>query len=404
MILQPTVKFCPSIEEIGESVWSNLVGRDNPFTRYEFLHALEVSQCTTARSGWKPNHLVVSESDSVLAIVPLYEKTNSYGEYVFDWAWASAYENNGFQYYPKLVTAVPFTPSFEKRLFFKKNLDSENQQHLVRIIFEHIKIHAAEIDASSWHVLFPEKAQQDLLVEGGLMPRIACQFHWRNQDYQSFDDFLAKLSSRKRKNIRKEREQVKRQGIDFEILEGHEIREHHWRTFHHFYRSTYDMRGMTAYLNLRFFEKLSITMPENLVLILATQDQAEDDFVEQQLHSDHALLDQPYIAGALFFKSSDRLFGRYWGALRDYPCLHFETCFYRGQEYCIANGLKTFDPGAQGEHKILRGFEPTKTYSSHWVANDMFARAIKDFLKEDAGHVERYIEQAKSLLPFKKLE
>lgn len=317
--------------------------------------------------------------------MPLFIKTNSYGEYVFDWAWASAYESNGFKYYPKLLTAIPFTPSYGPRLFVNPQQTIHSSPQIVALVVDAVKNRAREIDASSWHILFPEQALHQQLCSAGLQARTACQFHWKNVNYASFDDFLATLNSRKRKSIRKERRTVCEQGIEYDSLEGAEIDDSHWNAFYRFYCNTYDMRGMQAYLSREFFQLLGSTMPENLYLLLAKKK-------------------GEYVAGALFFKSSDRLFGRYWGSSNDYPCLHFETCFYRGQEYCIEQGLKTFDPGAQGEHKILRGFEPTLTYSNHWIENAMFDRAIADFLVEDQRQVKRYMEEARSLLPYKKLD
>ncbi|PCJ20271.1 MAG: GNAT family N-acetyltransferase, partial [SAR86 cluster bacterium] len=241
---------------------------------------------------------------------------------------------------------------------------------------------AESIGASSWHILFPKPQEHDEFEQLGIASRIGSQFHWFNKGYTSFDDFLDTLNSRKRKSIRKERQKVKDQNITFKITEGENIDEQQWQHFIQFYESTYMMRGMQGYLNKEFFQTLSQTMPEQLFMITAVQDTQD-------------------IAAALFFKSSDQLFGRYWGSAADYQFLHFETCYYQGQDYCIEHGLKLFDSGAQGEHKIQRGFEPIVTHSNHWIGNEAFAGAIGNFLKEEKEHTRKYIKQASLLLPYK---
>ncbi len=381
------ISFVDSIAEIGKEAWNELVGTDNPFTRYEFLHALEQSGCTTVATGWAPHHVAVyavkrnkSEASRTLqAIMPLYLKTNSWGEYVFDWSWANAYKNYGFEYYPKFVSAIPFTPSVGHRLFVR---EPESRVRFTKLIHDKVIEEAELIGASSWHILFPTADEHDDFERLGISSRIGSQFHWYNKGYESFDDFLNALNSRKRKSIRKERQNVREQNIRFKISEGGEIDEHQWRNFTRFYESTYMMRGMQGYLNQEFFQILSSTMPEKLFMISAEQDGKD-------------------IAAALFFKSSDTLFGRYWGSARDQQFLHFETCYYQGQDYCIERGLKSFDSGAQGEHKIQRGFEPIVTHSNHWIGNKGFADAIENFLKEERPHIKHYIQQARSLLPYK---
>jgi predicted N-acyltransferase len=241
---------------------------------------------------------------------------------------------------------------------------------------------AESIGASSWHILFPTPAENKGFEQVGISSRIGSQFHWHNKDYENFEGFLNTLSSRKRKSIRKERQRVKEQNIHFKITEGAEISDQQWDNFIRFYENTYRVRGMQGYLNDRFFQTLSITMPEQLFMITAMQEDRE-------------------IAAALFFKNTDKLFGRYWGSAQDYQYLHFETCYYQGQEYCIEQGLKSFDSGAQGEHKIQRGFEPIITHSNHWIANGSFKEAISKFLDEEKGYVENYVQQARKLLPYK---
>lgn len=381
------LKFVDSIATIGKKDWNRLAGVENPFTRYEFLWALEKTGCTTDTTGWAPHHVAVysgpedDKSRLLVAVMPLYQKTNSYGEYVFDWSWASAYQNYGLNYYPKFVSAVPFTPSHGTRLFTD---DSVNRTDIAKLIFDRLKKEAESIEASSWHILFLTEEENQLFETIGIPARTACQFHWFNRGYSSFDDFLATLNSRKRKNIRRERQKVAERGTRFETIAGADISPEHWGTFYQFYQSTYMMRGMQGYLSQEFFAEIGRLMPEQLFMIVALDGES-------------------IIAAALFFRNSEKLFGRYWGSGRDYQFLHFETCYYQGQEYCIQHKLKSFDSGAQGEHKIQRGFEPITTYSNHWIANEGFAQAINNFLDEERSHIEQYRVEASSLLPFKKL-
>lgn len=380
------LKFVESIADIGKRGWNALAGTQNPFTRYEFLWSLEKTGCTTNETGWAPHHAAVfsgeegDDSRQLVAVMPLYKKTNSYGEYVFDWSWASAYQNYGLNYYPKFVSAVPFTPSHGTRLFTS---DAINKSEIAKLIFEGLKQAAESLAASSWHILFPAEEENELFNMIGIPARTACQFHWFNRGYKSFDDFLASLNSRKRKNIRRERQKVAERGTSFETISGEDITTEQWNTFYQFYQSTYMMRGMQGYLSQDFFVEIAKQMPEQLFMIAASDG-------------------EKMIAAALFFRNSEKLFGRYWGSARDYQFLHFETCYYQGQEYCIQHQLKSFDSGAQGEHKIQRGFEPITTYSNHWIANEGFAQAIHNFLDEERSHIERYQEDASALLPFRK--
>ncbi len=377
--------FVDSITEIGAGRWNALAGTSNPFMRYEFLAALEETGCTTRGSGWQPHHVLVESTDTsgrpgdAIAVVPLYLKTNSWGEFVFDWSWANAYQQYGMDYYPKFVTSAPFTPSAGKRFFVAENHDPLAVMQLVQ---EKIQDKARFIGASSWHVLFPTPEQHELLNELDFMPRNACQFHWYNKDYRSFDEFLAAMSSRKRKNIRKERRSVADAGITFRRVEGADIDQTLWQEFYVFYNSTYLVRGMQAHLSQEFFVAVGKTMPEQLFMICAE-------------------LGGQLIAAALFFKSDESLFGRYWGSNADYQFLHFETCYYQGQDYAIEHGFRHFDSGAQGEHKIQRGFEPITTYSNHWIANAGFRNAIAEFLDDEKRHIDRYGRAATELLPFK---
>lgn len=388
--LAPLVRYVSSIEEIGRDRWNALTGTANPFTRYEFLHALETTGCTNEKSGWQPHHAVVYSGtgsaeegleggSQLLAVMPLYLKTNSWGEYVFDWSWANAYQSYGFDYYPKLVTATPFTPSFGRRIFFA---ESQDRAALLKLLVEKTKEEAGVLGASSWHVLFPLEEEYEVLSDLGLLRRIATQFHWQNRDYENFDDFLNDLNSRKRKSIRKERRQVSEQGICFTVTEGEAISDQQWSDFYLYYQTTYLSRGMQGYLKRVFFKTIATTMPEQIFLVNAVKEGKD-------------------IAAALFFKNGEKLFGRYWGCRSEYQFLHFETCYYQGLDYAIKHGLRVFDAGAQGEHKIQRGFRPITTYSNHWIANSGFSDAIETFLKEERPHILAYQRDAGSLLPFR---
>ncbi|MDY6981925.1 MAG: GNAT family N-acetyltransferase [Pseudomonadota bacterium] len=377
-----TARFLPRIAEVDAAVWNALAGADYPFIRHEFLLALEQSGCVGARSGWRPQHMLISRDgdERPIACMPLYLKTNSMGEYVFDWSWADAYERHGQSYYPKLLTAIPFTPCAGPRLCVDASVSLES---IVPVALAAIEQLAETRELSSWHLLFPEPALRDQLTDAGLLQRSGCQYQWFNADYRDFDHFLETFSSRKRKNLRKERARVGEAGIEFDLLEGAGITDEHWQHFFRFYQSTYFVRGRAPYLNVDFFQLLGRTMPERLLLVLARKD-------------------GEHIAGALFFKGSNTLYGRYWGCTEEYQFLHFETCYYQGIDYCIRNGIARFDSGAQGEHKIQRGFKPVPTWSAHWIRHPDFARAIAQFVQEEARHIEAYMAHASEFLPFRR--
>jgi predicted N-acyltransferase len=374
------IRFLPRVSDIDAAQWNALAGADYPFIRHEFLLALEQSGCVNARTGWQPLHAIVERDSHLLACMPLYAKTNSMGEYVFDWSWADAYARHGLEYYPKLLTAIPFTPCAGPRLCVDSSTTLEEilpplQQAITRLADQH--------DASSWHVLFPEPDLREALGAAGLQLRTGCQYQWFNAGYRDFEHFLESFSSRKRKNLRKERARVSDAGIDFDVLEGAAISDEHWQRFFRFYRSTYVVRGRSPYLNVDFFVRLGQSMPERLLLILARKD-------------------GEYIAGALFFKGAETLYGRYWGCTEEFQFLHFETCYYQGIDYCIRHGIKRFDSGAQGEHKIQRGFKPVHTWSAHWIRHPDFAKAIARYLQEEERHIAAYVAQAAEFLPFRK--
>lgn len=374
-----TIDTCESIDQIPREDWERLAGTDNPFLRYEFFQALEHSGCTTAATGWQPSHLVFRIDGRIAGLAPAYLKSHSMGEYVFDWAWADAYRRHGLAYYPKLLMAIPFTPSQGPRLLLEKSLRARLAGGRLRDLFDTL---ITRLGAESWHLLFPNAADQVLLRHKAELHRLGCQFHWHNRGFQQFDDFLARLTSRKRKSIRRERRQVAEQGIQFQRFHGRDIPDHVLSAFYVFYQATYLKRGQRPYLNRAFFEQVRAKLPEHLYLIMAARD-------------------GDMIAGALFLRSDDTLYGRYWGCLDEYNHLHFETCYYQGIELAIELGLGHFDAGAQGEHKLVRGFEPLLTHSWHGISHPAFRDAIQAFTEEEAVQVEGYCEDARTLLPFR---
>ena len=375
------LRFIASIDAVPAAQWNRIAATDYPFVRHEFLQALEHSGATTAATGWQVAHAVVYRHGVPVAFMPLYRKGHSYGEYVFDHAWAGAYHRHGMEYYPKLVAAIPFTPVTGARLCVA---DGVNEATVLRHLVDGIGTLLDEGGGSSWHVLFPQEALAESLVDSGLLLRRGVQFHWHNRGYRDFDDFLERFSSRKRKAVRRERARVAEQGLTLTTYSGAEITSEHWDHFFTFYQLTYAKRsGHGGYLNRSFFERIGTVMADQLVLVMARHDGRE-------------------VGGALSLRDQHNLYGRYWGCTREFDNLHFEACYYRGIEYCIEHGLSRFDSGAQGEHKIQRGFEPCDTWSCHWIAHPGFRQAIERFLVEDGAEVERYRQAARELLPFKR--
>ncbi|MDO8906911.1 MAG: GNAT family N-acetyltransferase [Pseudohongiella sp.] len=370
-----------SIKDIEPHAWNSLVCGQSPFVQHGFLLALEQSGSVSAKTGWEPCHIAVYQQGCLVAAMPLYIKHHSYGEYVFDWAWADAYRRNGLAYYPKLLTAIPFTPSQSPRLLTQ---DRTLPIRLAAPIFEAVKAYGEKIGASSWHVLFPDHGTAEVLDTTDLIRREACQFHWNNKNFRSFDDFLATCNSRKRKNLKKERSDVAQQGFRFERLIGAQITAEIWDQFYVFYQNTYQVRGQYGYLTREFFTALHASMPAQVFLIMVS-------------HQDRS----GYVAGAMFLKDDTTLYGRYWGCEQDYQNLHFETCYYQGIDICIAEKLQRFDAGAQGEHKLRRGFEPVITCSYHWISHPQFSKAIRDYCEEERSHTEAYKQAAREQLPFK---
>lgn len=364
------------LTRIDRSEWNALLPDSNPFLRHEFLAALETQGCLD-RTGWTPNHVVVrNAAGRLVGAMPAYLKTNSFGEFVFDWSWASAYERAGMDYYPKLVSAVPFTPATGPRLL-TGDADETIGRHLVQTGIDFVR----EYRLSSAHWLFPRDDDRRRLVENDLLLRLNYQYHWQNRGYTDFDHYLSFFRSRKRKQVRHERATVREAGIGMRVLHGDDLDDGLWDIVYGFYQSTFMKKGNYPALTLAFFKTLAATMGRNLVIILAE-------------HKGR------FIAGSICFRGDDTLYGRYWGCSREFKDLHFETCFYQGIEYCIAEGLQRFEPGAQGEHKITRGFLPVETWSAHWIGNRDFHRAIADFLARERAALIEYKPQLDAMSPF----
>ncbi len=368
----------PAIEEIGAADWDACAGTANPFVSHAFLSALEDSGSASARTGWLPQHAVLrDEAGSVLAVAPMYAKSHSYGEYVFDHGWANALERAGGDYYPKLQVSVPFSPVPGPRLLCRPGTRLPP-----RVLADALMQACRQLGLSSVHVTFCEEAEWAALGEAGWLRRIGMQFHWENAGYASFEDFLGALSSRKRKVLRRERRDANAAGLTFLALSGADVRERHWDAFYRFYRSTVDRKWGSAYLTRRFFSLLSERLGERVVLMLAERDGVP-------------------VAGALNLAGDDALYGRNWGCRGDWPFLHFELCYYRAIDWAIAHGLSRVEAGAQGRHKIQRGYLPRATYSAHWIAHEGLRRAVAGFLREETPALLAEMEALGGQSPFR---
>lgn len=372
------IRIHAGIDEIAPEAWNALTDPRYPFLRHEFLAAAERHRCASPETGWTPCHVALYEAGRLVGAMPLYEKTHSWGEFVFDWAWADAYRRAGLAYYPKLVSAVPFTPATGDRLLTREAGAAEHRAALLAGVVEH----ARERGLSSAHVLFPRGEELPALAQAGFRVRKDCQFQWRNRGYADFDDFLGDFSSAKRKKARRERRRVAEAGIRFRNLAADELGEAEWADVFRLLSHTFMRRGNLPYLSLEFFLELRLTLPSAVRVVVA---EYETDIV----------------AAAVFYRGSDTLYGRYWGSDDDYHSLHFETCYYQGIEYCIGEGIVLFEPGTQGEHKIRRGFLPSATWSAHWLAHPQFADAVGRYLAEEREHVDDYIEAAATHSPFR---
>ncbi|KML14060.1 MULTISPECIES: GNAT family N-acetyltransferase [Burkholderia] len=372
--------------EVPADEWNALLARDaqpTPFLRHEFLDALHVARCAVDDTGWSPHFVTLTDERTgrLAAAAPVYAKQHSYGEYVFDWAWADAYQRNDLPYYPKLLCAVPFTPVQGTRLLAA---DDDARRRLAATLLAF----AEQSDVSSLHVLFPTGDEAALLESMGMMLREGVQFHWINDGYRHFDDFLGTLEQKKRKNIRAERRKVHEAGVTFRRLTGDRITDADWRFFSRCYRQTYREHYSSPYLNLDFFRTIGATMPENLLLVIAEAD------------------GKPIASALAVYRRGEHgggtLYGRYWGAVEHVPCLHFETAYYQLLEFCIETGLDTFEGGAQGEHKLARGFLPTVTHSAHWLAHPAFSDAVARFLERETEHIHAYVDELREHDPFRR--
>lgn len=369
-----TLQIAESITAVRASDWDRLVA-DMPLLSHAFLAALETSGSVSSETGWQPTPLLVFEEDELVGAMPLYIKSHSYGEYVFDWAWADAYAQHGLDYYPKLLSAIPFTPITSSRLLASTAIV---QSLLIKALVQMVQQNAL----SSTHVLFPDESSARAFTEAGWLKRNGVQFRWQNRGYHSFDAFLNILSHDKRKKIRQERKRIVAAGVTCQHIRGADVTQEQWAFFYACYENTYREHHSTPYLNLEFFQTIGRTMPQHILLILAYRD------------------GQP-IAAALNIFDAQALYGRYWGALEYVPNLHFELCYYQAQEFCIAESIEFFEGGAQGEHKLARGFEPRPTCSFHHIAHPEFSKAIGRFVNRESAGVAAYTDELEQRAPFK---
>ncbi len=376
-------RFHATLREIDANAWNALLPDDNPFVDHAFLAGLERHGCIDPGSGWQPHHLGLYQGDRLVAAAPLYLKGNSHGEFVFDWSWASAYAQHGLDYYPKLLCAVPYSPVTGPRLLVGGGPDAGVLRHT---LIATIRAEAERLRLSSAHLNFAVEADVAAFTDSGWIPRFDWQFHWRNLPqgsggWRNFADFLSSLNHKKRKNIRQERARVAQAGVHCEIRHGDEMGDADWRALHDFYLATFDDKGNFPTLTLAFFRYLGAAMPRRVVAVLCRRG-------------------DKLIAGALLLRSATTLYGRYWGCTEQVEGLHFEACYYQGIDYCLREGLTTFEPGAQGEHKIARGFLPARTHSFHWIADARFRVAIADALKHEARMLEGYRDDVLAHSPY----
>ena len=375
-----------SLSEIDESAWDSLGEANYPFTRHAFLYGLEQHNCLES-FGWHPVYFLIHQDNVLVAALPCYIKTNSYGELVFDHAWSNAYQRCGMDYYPKLVTAIPYTPATGERFLINRTIACDEHS---RVEYS-LQLSSAAIQfcqqhhLSSWHILFAEQSILQALDSKTIMLRSDIQFHWQNHHYSNFDDFLTQLSSRKRKNIRKERISAHHHGLDIEMLEGHTLDAKQWSRIHELYAGIYQRKHGTATLTADFFRHLGSSLGD-LVLVAVARDKDR------------------IVAASLFFRSDSHVYGRVWGSEGYARDLHFECCYYQGIEYCIANQLEWCDPGAQGEHKLSRGFLPRKTWSGHWISEAQFRSAIAGFLRQENQYIDEYQAELMQHSPYRKTE
>lgn len=374
-------RIIEDFSSIDECVWAQLDHADNPFLSYAFLHALESSGSVGPHVGWQPHHLALYEGEQLLAFAPTWVKNNSHGEFVFDWAWADAYHRHQIPYYPKLLTGIPYSPVSGPRLLVLRG--HEAAPALRRQLIEFALERCAREDFSSWHCNFTSPDDQEALGASPLLARMDWQYHWKNEGYESFDDFLAALRSRKRKNIRRERRQVREAGIRFRWKTGTALSDSDLDFIHGCYINTFRAYGNHPVLNREFFASIAARLDSSFLVSIASRE------------------DKP-LAMSLFLTGGGRLYGRYWGCTEDLPGLHFEAAYYQGIEYCIRQKIHVFESGAQGEHKISRGFMPSKTRSFHFIRDEAFRGAIAEYLSRETSWMAEYREQLVQHDPFRR--
>ena len=376
------LEIIESLSEVSAADWNALLTTDaSPFLKHEFLSTLEETVCVGGNTGWQVAHLALYRSAQLIGAMPLYLKQHSYGEFVFDWSWAQAFEQQGMQYYPKALCAIPFTPVQGSRILFSP---AEDGAQIQRQLIAGLKTLVVQNHLSSAHILFPLGEQTQAMVDQGFMLRDSVQFHWHNQNFINFEEFLAALTMKRRKNIRQERDKVSREGISFRHVPGQLANDEDWAFFYRCYENTYIEHHSSPYLNQDFFRLIGKRMPENLHLILAQRG------------------DLPIAASLLFVdRTISKAYGRYWGALEHVPCLHFETAYYQAIEYCIDQQIETFEGGAQGEHKMARGFLPTTIQSAHYIADPQFSKAVKHFLEREQRGIGAYVDELAEHSPLK---
>ena len=373
------IEVLDGIGAVNAKDWNALITDNNPFSRHEFLFALENNECVGEKFGWIPRHIALFDNKELIGAMILYEKYNNYGEFVFDHAWYDAYTRHGLPYYPKLVSSIPYTPASGNRLLCKK----DSEESVFPILLNAATQICEKTNASGLHYLFANQDELNWLKQQGLSSRMDCQFHWHNQSYANFDDFLSVLKQKKRKNIKQERRKIKQSEIVIRTYDGNTINDKDIQNFAKFYNQTFLEKSGTPTLNLGFFQQICQTMPDQVLFFLADKD-------------------NECVAGSLMFKSDSKLFGRHWGCIEHIDFLHFELCYYQGIEYAIEHKLDVFEPGAQGEHKVSRGFVPTETQSIHWIKDKTFRKPIDDFCRTEKPHIENYINLVNEHNPYKK--
>ncbi|WP_114638487.1 GNAT family N-acetyltransferase [Polynucleobacter necessarius] len=370
------------LSDVSVADWNALLPADSdPFLQHAFLNSLEETGCVGGNTGWQIAHLIIKQDERLVGAMPLYLKQHSYGEFVFDWSWAQAYEQQGMHYYPKVLGAIPFTPVQGPRMLITSGT---NASEIQSTLIGGLKSLLHDNDLSSAHILFPLTSEAKIFESAGFMLRDSVQFHWHNQDFQNFEQFLAALTMKRRKNIRREREQVARENISFRHVPGQVATDIDWQFFYDCYQNTYLEHHSSPYLSETFFKLWAERAPDNIHLIIAQRD------------------DAPIAASLLAIdRQSSKAFGRYWGARECISCLHFETAYYQAIEYCIREGVQTFEGGAQGQHKMARGFLPTTIQSAHWIKDPRFAKAIGHFLERERQGVGAYVDELAEHSPLK---